>query len=88
MVLSRFQIASSPVSRATLAEKEVVRLAIQLARPIRPKDVVDHFGIDRATAVRMLRSLCGSGWLIPVLSDKGRRITRYDLARNVLDYLD
>src|SRR5690606_36025850 len=39
MVLSRYQPGQAPASRAVLAEKEVIRLAVQMADSIRPKDL-------------------------------------------------
>lgn len=88
MVLSRHQPQPAPVSRALFAEKEIVRLAVQLAEPIRPKDLEQHFEIDHRTAVLMLKKLCEKGWLLPVNRENGQRVTRYELARGVLDYLD
>ncbi|MGM0884537.1 MAG: hypothetical protein ACQEXQ_26300 [Bacillota bacterium] len=88
MVLSRYQPNQTPVSRALLAEKEIIRLAIQLAQPIRPKDVVHHFKIDQKTAVLMLKKLSTKGWLHPLVRGNGERIVRYELARGVLDYFD
>lgn len=81
MVMSRYQPGPAPVSRALLAEKEIIRLAIQQAQPIRPKDVERHFEIDHKTAVLMLQKLCTKGWLLPYYRGKGKRIVRYELAR-------
>ncbi|WP_409344356.1 DUF559 domain-containing protein [Paenibacillus sp. MBLB4367] len=88
MVLSRYQPSKTPVSRALLAEKELIRLAIQLARPIRPKDVERHFEVDHRTAVQMLRKLCAKGWLQPCIRGQGERILSYTLVHGVLDSLD
>lgn len=88
MVLSRHQPQQAPVSRAQFAEKEIIRLAIQLAEPVRPKDLADHFDIDHRTAVLMLKKLCDKGCLRPVSRDRGQRVTRYELARGVLEYFD
>ncbi|MEF3304738.1 hypothetical protein [Paenibacillus sp. GYB003] len=88
LVLNRYQPSSAPVSRAILAEKEIVRLAIRLAGPIRPKDVEHHFGIDHKTAVLMLKKLCLKGWIRPAHRASGKRIVRYELARNAADFLD
>jgi hypothetical protein len=88
MVLSRYQSGRAPVSRALLAEKEIIRLAIQLARPIRPKDVELHFAVNPKTAALMLKDLYTNGWLLPVYGGNGKRIVRYELARGILDYLD
>ncbi|MEW9702936.1 DUF559 domain-containing protein [Paenibacillus sp. SI8] len=88
MVLSKYQPGQAPVSRALLAEKEIVRLAIALAKPIRPKDVEHHFEIDHRTAVLMLKKMCAKGLLLPSFRGNKERIVRYELARGVLDYLD
>jgi hypothetical protein len=88
MVLSRHQPNQSPISRSLIAEKEIIRLAIQLAQPIRPKDVERHFEIDHKTAVMMLKKLCTKGWLVPSFRGNGERVVRYELAYNVLDYFD
>lgn len=88
MVLSRYQPAQTPVSRMLLMEKELIRLTISLARSIRPKDVELHFDVDHKTAVLLLQKLCGKGWLLPAYGGTQKRIVRYELARNVLDYLN
>lgn len=88
MVMSRFQSGQSPVSRTLLAEKEIVRLAIQQAHPIRPKDVERHLEIDHKTAVILLQKLCAKGWLLPSCSGNRARVVRYELARDFLEYLD
>ncbi|WP_342663456.1 hypothetical protein [Paenibacillus harenae] len=88
MVPSRYQTQQTPVSRALLAEKEVIRLAVQLAHPVRPKDIADHFQIDQKTAVHMLKKLCSKGWLSPARSGKGKRVVRYELGHGMLNYLD
>jgi very-short-patch-repair endonuclease len=88
MVLSRYQPASTPITRALLAEKEVIRLALGQPRPLRPKDVEHHFQVDHKTAVQLLRGLCTKGYLIPICGSGQQRVVRYELARGVLGYLD
>ncbi|PYI56366.1 hypothetical protein [Paenibacillus flagellatus] len=88
MATNRHLPARSPVSRASFAEKEIVRLAIRAARPIRPKDVELHFEIDPKTAVLMLQKLVAKGWLQPSLRGKGERVVRYELTPGVWDALD
>jgi len=60
MVLSRYTSSESPVSvkSGVLAERETIRLACTLARPLRPIDIKTHFRIDHRTAVKILQSLC------------------------------
>ncbi|NOU70027.1 hypothetical protein GC098_01005 [Paenibacillus sp. LMG 31458] len=88
MVLSRYLPSQTPVSRALFAEKEIIRLATQLAQPLRPKDVELHFEIDHKTAVLMLKKLCTKGLLLPSFRGNGERVVRYELAPGVLDYFD
>ncbi|MBW5447994.1 DUF559 domain-containing protein [Cohnella sp. CFH 77786] len=88
MVMSRFQSNPSPVSRAVMAEKELIRLAIRLIHPIRPRDVVEHFELDVKTAISMLQKLCAKGWLRPVTRERGERIVRYELVKGVHECLD
>ncbi len=87
MLLSHYQSAPSPTNRAILAEKEVIRLLHQLARPIRPVDVKKHFAINHRTAVRLLQSLLTKGWLTPISRTAGGKIIQYELARGVMDFV-
>jgi hypothetical protein len=52
-------------------EKEVIRLAVKLARPIRPIDVEKHFAVNHRTAVNWLAALCAKGWLQPMRNGVG-----------------
>lgn len=88
LVLNQYQPIQKPTSRALHAEKELIRLAVQLAQPIRPKDVELHFGIDHKTAVKMLQKLCMKGWMTPAYRGKGQRIVRYELVHGAMDYLN
>ncbi|MEX2460841.1 MAG: DUF559 domain-containing protein [Paenibacillaceae bacterium] len=87
MVLSRFHSNKAPVSRILLAEKEIIRLTIERIRPIRPKDVEEHFKISHKTAV-LLQALCVKGWLTPALRGNEKRVVAYELSHGVLDYFD
>jgi hypothetical protein len=88
MLLSRYQAGPSPISRANIAEKEIIRLALQIARPIRPIDVERHFELNHRTSLRLLQSLCEKGWLRPVSTGKGGRVLRYELTPKAWDYID
>ncbi|WP_338143353.1 hypothetical protein [Paenibacillus whitsoniae] len=88
MLLGRFHAAASPVDRAVLAEKEILRLLHQQASPLRPVDVERHFGINHRTALRLLQSLCAKGWLHPISRTSGGKIVQYGLVRGVLLYVD
>lgn len=87
MLLARYQLELSPLSGGTWEEKEIVRLAVQLARPIRPQDVKDYFQLDYRKVKRLLTALCEKGWLAPVRRGQGIRIVKYELAARALDIL-
>lgn len=87
MVISRYQPESSPVRLDHVAEKEVIRLACMLARPLRPIDVKTHLSINPRTAVRTLQSLCTKGWFSPVTGSEGKHVVRYELNRDKLPFL-
>lgn len=86
MVLNRYLPSLAPVSRPLLAEKEVIKLAIQLVEPIRPIDVQQHFEIDHKTAVLLLKKL--NTWLKPSLRGQVIRNVRYELAKETFDYFN
>lgn len=88
LVMSRFQAGQMPVSRASLAEKEIIRFALGLPQKLRPVDIQRHFGVDHKTALLLLRKLCEKGWLLPLPKGKSGRVTGYELARGVAAYLD
>ncbi|MEC0130623.1 MULTISPECIES: hypothetical protein [Paenibacillus] len=71
-------LARNSASVAILSEeKEVLRFAWRLGRPVRPKDVATHFCINFRTARRLLQSLSEKGLLKPV--NQGERIRYYEV---------
>ncbi|MEK5255140.1 hypothetical protein NST74_16880 [Paenibacillus sp. FSL F4-0125] len=78
MLLSRYLSESSPVSLESVAEREIIRLAYTLARPLRPIDVEIHLNINHRSAVRMLHSLCTKkgGGLSPVTGPEGKYVVK------------
>ncbi len=71
-------LAKKPAATDILpAEKEVLRLAWRLARPLRPKDVIDQFGLNFRTVRKVLRTLSEKGLLMPV--EGGRGVRHYEL---------
>lgn len=71
--LARKTIAADLLSE----EKEVLRLAWRIAKPLRPKDVCDHFQINYRTARRLLIALTSKGLLKAI--EGGRGIRYYEL---------
>jgi len=79
MVISRYHSTASTDDLDSITEREIIRLAITLARPLRPVDVVRHLDINHRTAVRMLQALSTKGYFNPIAGKEGRHIVRYEL---------
>lgn len=79
MVLSRYQVTVSPTSIENVIEREVIRLAYTLARPLRPVDVEKHLNINHRTAVRTLQQLCAKNVFEAAPRESGKYIVRYSL---------
>lgn len=82
MLFSRYQSESSPVSVDSIVEREIIRLAFKLARPLRPIDVENHLNINHRSAVRMLHSLSTKGIFIPFTGPGGKHVVKYELQHN------
>lgn len=63
--------------RITAIDREIVRLARGLPRPLTPSDLIQHLGAGRQTAYRHLRRLVARGWLTPASGT--RRVRAYAL---------
>ncbi len=87
MVISRYQAIGTPVSLMNVVEREIIRLACALARPIRPIDVESHLSLNHRTAVRALQSLATAGRLHAVSGAEGRHVVRYELQRSAWELL-
>ncbi|PZD94632.1 hypothetical protein DNH61_16860 [Paenibacillus sambharensis] len=87
MVLSRYQSSMTCHGLPRLIEKEIVRLACTLARPLRPIDVQKHLGVNHRTAVRYLQSLCSQGWFTSATGTDGKHVVRYRLQSHNMQHL-
>jgi len=76
----------STTSLLKMAETEILRLTFQVARPLRPIDVVNHLQINHRTAVNYMTSLCEKGWFIPIYGSSGKRIVRYELIKRFTEW--
>ncbi|WMT39551.1 hypothetical protein RE628_19365 [Paenibacillus sp. D2_2] len=79
MVISRYHPAATTNDLEGITEREIIRLAITLARSLRPVDVVKQLDINHRTAVRMLQALSTKGYFTPIAGKEGRHIVRYEL---------
>jgi hypothetical protein len=75
---------NNSVGEATFLEKEIVRLAKRLCRPITPDDVCHHFNIENKYARRILLSLTEKNWMKPASGTI--RIRSYELDLDGISY--
>jgi hypothetical protein len=73
LALAPYLARKENVTKLLSEEKEVLRLAWQLGKPLRPKDVTDYFQINFRTARRLLDTLSGKGLLKPIAGGRGVR---------------
>jgi hypothetical protein len=85
LAISPYIIQHRSVRPASLAEKEVLRLAWKLGKPIRPKDVCNHLEVDFRTARKWLRTLVEKGWLEPI--ERGEDVRYYHLKDGAIEQL-
>jgi len=79
LLLSRYHYGKPSIEPVFRVWKEVMLLAFQLARPIRPSDVREYLDVNYRTAVRYLQELCAQGWLSPIECGKGVRVMQYEV---------
>lgn len=78
LLLGRFLADSAVPDRLEhVAEREILRLACLLARPVRPCDVTARLSLNHRTAVRHLESLCRKGMLTPMTGRGGKHVVKY-----------
>lgn len=79
MVINRYLAEPHSTSVSTVTERDIIRYACMLARPLRPIDVKTHLRLNHRTALRLLHSLCDKGLLIPVTGSQGKHVVKYEL---------
>ncbi|RIX53145.1 DUF559 domain-containing protein [Paenibacillus nanensis] len=87
MVLSRYQADGPPVTVRSVTEREIIRLACRLARPIRPIDVTEHLRINHRTAVGALKSMCDKGLFTSVTGANRKYNVKYELTQSAIQCL-
>ncbi|MOA45334.1 hypothetical protein D3C78_1677240 [compost metagenome] len=87
MVLSRYLPTQTPNTLHNVMEREIIKLACMLARPVRPIDVVSHLGLNHRTAVRTLHLLCEKGWFAAISGAEGKHNVRYQLQHIAIQQL-
>ncbi|WEK54439.1 MAG: hypothetical protein P0Y55_18195 [Candidatus Cohnella colombiensis] len=77
LVMGPYIIRNTPAQLVTFAEKDLLHLAWNLGRPVRPKDVVESMGINFRTAKNLLQSLVKKDLLKPRV--RGAAVRYYEL---------
>lgn len=85
ILLNRYMLSEKEAERSLFIERDVLLLAFQLRRPIRPIDVVKKFQVNQRTAVRLLRTLCSKNKLRPIPGKVSSKVYRYELIRSFSD---
>ncbi|SDX14681.1 hypothetical protein [Paenibacillus sp. CF384] len=79
LYLNQFQPNAQSISRSLLIEKEVMRFALVLGKPVKPIDISKHLTINYRTTLRHIRELVSKGKLRPVISGKGTKVLGYEI---------
>ncbi|GGN98464.1 DUF559 domain-containing protein [Saccharibacillus kuerlensis] len=87
MVLGRYASQNETDRPSSAADREIIRLACTLGRPIRPIDVRKHLGINYRTAAELLDSLCERRILSSEAGVQNKRVVRYLLRDAALGYI-
>lgn len=87
MVLSRYLPTQTPNTLHHVMEREIIKLACMLVRPLRPIDVVSHLGLNHRTAVRALQLLCEKGFFSAISGAEGKHTVRYQLQHIAIQQL-
>lgn len=85
LVIGPHLIRKDFVKPAVMAEKEVLRLAWHIGRPIRPIDVTQQLDVDFRTARKWLQALVDKNWLQPISSRRG--VLFYELKESAFKQL-
>jgi hypothetical protein len=72
-------------SSYSMVEREVLKFAMRMDRPIRPSELVRELSINKRTALKVLKQLCGKGKLRPIPCVASGRVTRYERVRSLED---
>lgn len=83
MVMAQYLPEEPPFRKSSWYEAEILKLACNLGRPLRPIDVVRHFAINHRSALQWIQQLCNKKFLKPVRNGNGLRITQYEIATDV-----
>jgi very-short-patch-repair endonuclease len=85
LVIGPYLMRNRPASPVLSEERDVLRLAWKLGKPIRPMDVSNYFKVNYRTARKWLRSLVEKAYLSPIT--RGGDVRYYELKEVPLEQL-
>lgn len=87
MLLSRYLPPLDETHYKLATEREAIKLACYLARPLRPIDLKKHFGLTHRAAVQLMQPLCAKGWFTAHTGKSGKHVVRYEMNIIATQYL-
>ncbi len=85
LVISPYLIRNRSADSLSPAEKEVLRLAWSMGKPIRPMDVINQFEVNYRTARKWLQNLVEKGMMRSI--SQGKRACYYELNEGLPQHL-
>lgn len=85
LVVGPYLIRSQSAASVSPVEKDVIRLAWSLGRPIRPMDVSQYYEVNFRTARKWLQGLADKGLLHPLV--RGKYVRSYELSKGYFEQL-
>ncbi|UNK21372.1 hypothetical protein MNQ98_23135 [Paenibacillus sp. N3/727] len=85
LVISPYLLRNKTVSSISPVERDVLRLAWSMGKPLRPKDVVDCYQVNFRTARKWLQVLVEKGLLRSIV--QGKYTCYYEVRENISEQL-
>jgi hypothetical protein len=85
MIIGSYYFSVRKESPLLPQEKEILRMAWISGKPIRPRDISEHYRINFRTSRKRLRALVDNGWLEPIT--RGGKVLYYELIKAQFEQL-
>ncbi|MGM1047868.1 MAG: hypothetical protein ACQEXX_17235 [Bacillota bacterium] len=85
LVISPYLLRNKTVSSISPVERDVLRLAWSMGKPLRPKDVIDRYQVNFRTARKWLQALVEKGLLRSIV--QGKYTCYYEVRENIPEQL-
>ncbi|UNK17336.1 hypothetical protein MNQ98_23095 [Paenibacillus sp. N3/727] len=85
LIISPYLLRNKTVSSISPVERDVLRLAWSMGKPLRPKDVIDRYQVNFRTARKWLQALVEKGLLRSII--QGKYTCYYEVRENIPEQL-